>query len=721
MKVYYSLAMSYFQNYGQPDDRKKAIEYFQKVIKEFPTSEWADDVYYQLGRYYQQNNEFPKALKTYREFLTHFRRGESQFVDNAQRSIKDIAAPQLRVNSSYTYLPGSEVQLNMNWRNVNGAKITVYKMDLAKELRFDLSKGEADHNRGLSNYQEMIERIVSTNRYELLPQVLSWHLNLKNEGRHLWHNESKGLAEWRQHGEGQEEGEIDPASGTLEPGAYLVMAAASGIKAYDLILVTDIGIVTKIAGQSALFYVFNAKSGEPRVEAKVKYQYRYYDNRGHRRWSQGEGTTDGTGLLKIAFKTVLENDRSSRKQLFVTASSGAMQTFAQGNYYSHYYGNSSKWNVYAYSDRPAYRPNEEVSFKATMRVGDSGSFRTPSGRMVKVRITDARGNKVYEKAYVLNEFGTFHDKFTLDEKATLGQYNLNIYTEDLKEHLGSATLFRLEEYKLPEFLVNMKPKPKEDGSSAYRLGDVIDVELDAQYYFGGAVAEAEVEYLIYQKPYNHYYSAPRKYHWYFDESFHGRYNYYNQGTLIKKEKIKTDLEGKAFFSFETPEDSQQDLKYSIEVRVVDQSRREIASSQDIKVTRNAFYAYLTPKHNLYRPGDKAEVDIKVLTANDDPVSVDGTITVSRNWWRDRVIKEGKMITHPGYDETELFKKFIKTDEKGEVIFSFEPERDGYYVVKFTAFDDKVNEITSQTNVFVCDKQSKDLGYRYGGIQIITEK
>ena len=105
--------------------------------------------------------------------------------------------------------------------------------------------------------------------------------------------------------------------------------------------------------------------------------------------------------------------------------------------------------------------------------------------------------------------------------------------------------------------------------------------------------------------------------------------YHNQGTLLKKETIKTDTEGKAFFSFETPKDSAQDLKYRIEVRIVDQSRREISATSEIKVTKNAFYAYLTPKQNLYRPGDKTEVDIKVMTANEEPVVVDGKITVTR--------------------------------------------------------------------------------------------
>ena len=264
------------------------------------------------------------------------------------------------------------------------------------------------------------------------------------------------------------------------------------VKAYELILVTDVGIVTKIGGNSALFYVFDALDGKPRAEAKVKYQYRYYGDNGYWFWEEGQGFTDSSGLLKISLRTSQNKNYNNQKQFFTVVASDDMQAFSQGNYYA-YYNQNLKWRLYAYSDRPAYRPNEKVSFKGTVRGYDDQTFHTPSGKIVQARIFDARGNKVHEKKYTLNDFGTFHDELTLDEKAVLGEYRMELYSEDWKAHLGSTPLYRLEEYKLPEFLVNVKPKPKEDGSTTYQLGDQIDVEVDAQYYFGGAVGEAEVE------------------------------------------------------------------------------------------------------------------------------------------------------------------------------------------------------------------------------------
>ncbi len=720
-KVYYSLAMSYYHQYYNQQKKKEAVKYFNKVIKEFSDSEWVDDSYYYLAQYYQQQNKLDDALDTYREFLTKFRKGESQWVNNAQNQIKSITQPQINIGIGYTFLPGSEIQFNIGWKNIKNSTLSLYKVDLVNELKFDPRKKPSDYQHGVNNYQEITRRLVESRNYERLPQVFSVPLNLKNQGKYQWYSENKGLAEWRMDA-GQDE--VIPEDGVLEPGAYLALITANGVKAYDLIVVTDIGMVSKVGGSSGLIYVFDALTGEPKPDADVKYQYRYYNNQGYWAWDQQQGKTDADGLLKFPLKKTTNKNYNNQHELFAVAVDNGKPTFSQGRNYS--YNSHTKWWLYAYSDRPAYRPNEKVSFKVTVRDYDDSAFKTPAGLTVQARIYDERGNKVHEKDYRLNDFGTFHDALTLDEKASLGQYRLELYTDKWRTHMGSSPIFRLEEYKLPEFIVNIKPEPNADGQTVYQLGDEVRVAVDAQYYFGGGVADADVEYLVYQKQYHHYYRPPHKYPWYFEDTnmyghnFYGRHHY-NQGQLIKKETIKTDAAGKATFAFETPENSDVDYEYRIEVRVVDQSRREISSTSTVKVTRHSFYAYLNPKNQIYRPGDKALVDIKTVTANNEAVSVDGKITVSRNWWRDQRIVNGRAVQPAGYDSNELFNRFIKTDEKGESQFEFQPEQDGYYVVMFTGFDDKGNEITSQTHVYVCDKASQNIGYQYSGIQIIPEK
>ncbi len=717
-KAHYSLAMS-FLNRGYGEKEKKIVQTnFETIIEEFSDSEWADDAYYQLGQFYERGNDFNGALAAYQGLLKNFQRGDSQWVDNARQRIKDITEPKLNMGVSYTFLPDSQVQFHLGWRNVQEAMFTLYKIDLSQHMQLDSTRSLTDSERGMDNYSDIIQRLVKNRQYVYLPKERSWRRTLKNEGKHLWYSESKGLAEWLKP---DDQKEFDFSQGVLAPGAYLLFVSAGHATAYDLILVTDMGLVTKVAGHSALFYAFDSSSGAPRQNVNVKYHYRYYTAQGQWVWEEGQGQTNEQGLLEAVLKTSEQRNYGHQHNLFACVSDGTMQAFAQGYFHARQQ-NQGDWWLYAFSDRPAYRPGEEISFKGTLRKYEKETFRAPEGMPIKVKIYDARGNTVKEEFYRLNEYGSFCDTLVLDENATLGEYSLQVLTTDKGNLLAQAKLFRLEEYKLPEFLVSVKPRPQEDkkGVAAYRLGDKVEVEIEAQYYFGGPVAKAEVEYLIYAAPYYHSYVPPRKYPWYYAET---QQSYYRggHGSLIKKEAVQTDEQGKAFFSFESPENSPHDLKYHIEVRVVDQSRREITAASDIKVTRNSFFAYLTPKHNVYRPGDKAEVNIKVLTANNDPVSVEGRVAVLRNWWHTPLKEQGRVVQPGDYRQDEIVTRFVKTDEQGEALFDFQPEQDGYYTVEFVGYDQDGSEVKSLAQVFVCGARSEDIGYRYGGLQIIPEK
>ncbi len=721
----FMLATASMNTYDQ-SRQKDAEKYFEILTKDYSTSEWVDDAYYQLATMYQQHQDFVKAVAAYQALLAKFKPGESQFVDDAQRNIKEITTPVIQPGVGYNFLPDSQVRFSLRWRNVNEAQFTFYKMDLTEELRFDPIKVTA-YDRGVDNYARLLKIMVDTRSYERLPVALSFHRTLKDEGKHLWMSEDKGLAEWQMPED--KEAKPDPKSGILAPGAYLLMVKSRETVAYEMVVVSDLGLAVKTAGGSALFFAFDTASGEPKSGAKVKYQYRYYKN-GNYEWDEGAGNTDEDGILRV---NLMEGDQryNNQHQLFAVVSDGEKQAFSQSNYYS-YYGNRGEFWLYAFADRPAYRPNEEVSFKGTLRRYDGSTFSTPSRLPVKVILYDARNTKVLEKAYTLNDFGSFSDSLTLDEKATLGEYRMELYAGDGSSQLARAALFRLEEYKLPEFTVTVKPRPKGEGqfANAYRLGDKLSLDLDAQYYFGGPVPNAKVEYLIYERPDQHTYYPVRPYEWYYTQD-QQRNNYYGNGQLLKKGEAVTDANGKALIEFETDKAKGYDLAYRVEARVVDESRREITATAEIKVTAKSFFICQTPRRNLYRPGDKTEIDIKTMTANDEPVSIEGKVSVSRHWWHEPVVVSSEARSDKAvpaqnlpaspYNDEVLFTKFIKTDAKGQAVFEFSPEQNGYYSVMVTGFDVDGSPIESTVNVYVCDKQANDIGYRYSGLQIIAEK
>ena len=712
-RAHYGLAMAWQQNYsGDQKLRDKAIEEFETIAEDFGDTDWADDALYQLGMFYENKSEFVEAVKTYKQLTAKFKTGQSQWVDDAKRRMEYIVNPQLSAGVANTFLPGSEIQISLGWRNVKTAQIAFYKIDLGKELKLK------DDGSGYGSYQEMLQKMVESGRYKSLPVALEAKLALKEEGKHLQYNEFKSLADWR-----AETGEkADPKTGQLPTGAYIMVATAGSLApAFDLVLVSDVALVSKVANDKALFFAMDAKTGKPIPSAHIRYTYSYYDDTNNTRWMVDEGRTDDNGLLKTALRSNTKLNYSQQHSVFGVMAADDRQAFVQNNYYNYYSNNKGEYWLYAYTDRPAYRPNETVNFKAMLRQPKDGMFTAPAGLKVKARIYDAQGKQVLESDYTLNDYGAFDGKLVLDDKAVLGEYNLQLYTADSNSHLSTAQLFRLEEYKLPEYTVTVTPAPKEpkDGIAAYRLGDTIDISIDSQYYFGGPVADADVEYLVYQNPYYRYYRPWRAYSWYYDDMYPQNYSYGGYGQLIKQEKIKTGKDGKATFKIETAKDG-GDLQYHVEVRVVDKSRREIRGSADIKVMKTAYYATVEAKQNIYRPGDKAQALIRTLTADEKPVAVEGKVIIRRNSWRDPVLLEDKVVTPAGYDGREIMTKFVKTNDKGEALFEFEPSENGYYTVEFTGFDNG-NPVTAVANIYVCDTDATNIGYRYGGLQIITEK
>ena len=715
--AHYGLGMAYMQNYtGDQKLRDRGIGELKTVADDYSGSEWADDAAYQLGMYYEGLGDYVKAADTYRTLLIKFKPGDSQWVDDSKRRLEEIVNPSLSVSVGNTFVPESEIRFSVNWRNLTQAEATLYKLDLASDLRLDKD------NNGYSSYPELLKILVDSGRYAELPVQASWKQALDDDGKHVPHSEYKGMAEWRLGKPQDKDEKPDPKLGTLPVGAYLMMVKAGDQKAYDLVLISDLALVNKTDRNTALFFSLNAKTGKPVPETKVSFVYSYYDATGNTKWEMGRGTTDSNGLLKSELKANTAHNYNQQHTVFAVAGAKDQQAFVQGSYYQYNYNNKGEWWLYAFSDRPAYRPNETVSFKGILRHPENGAFTNPAGMHVVARITDAQGNQVKEGHYTLNAYGAFDDTLTLDEKAVLGEYRLSVANED-NSQIATAQIFSLEEYKLPEFIVKAHAEPKDDKAavSTYRLGDTVNVSVDAQYYFGGPVANAQVEYLVYQQPYYHQYQPVHPYNWYYQDMYPQNYGYGGYGQLLKTEKITTDKDGKAHFKIDTPKDSGTDLQYHVEVRVVDKSRREIHSTADIKVTKNAFFAWLEPKQNIYRPGDKAQVTIKTMTANDEPMSVEGKVSILRNTWREPVMQEGDKVAMPaGYAGQEVITKFVKTNDKGEAVFEFEPSENGYYVVEFTGFD-QGREVKGATNVYVCDTSANNIGYRYSGLQIIAEK
>ncbi|MBW2701738.1 MAG: alpha-2-macroglobulin [Deltaproteobacteria bacterium] len=703
---------------GNHAQRARVPEAFEKALRFGKGTDWYDDALYHYaqhleseGRFSQAKDgtwrseiDYPGALALYRRIVREFKKGETRYFTKAKEHIKNITRADLSLSVSHVFLPGSEIQLSLGWRNINRIELSVYRVDLTRDLAFRPRDGSGSWLQQIDIARGKKER--------------RWTLSTGDLGKH------------------QPGGKSIHYEGKLATGAYVIEAKSQGLVRRDLILVSDTAVVIKSAGKKAVAYFCNALDGSPLADAQIALWQRHYV-KGNWAWKRQQINTGADGLARFQ----LDGSNSST-ELFAAGRLGDRQAFSIG--YARSPDSSLKWKIYAFTDRPAYRPKDEVQWKIMARTHDGATYSTPAGQMVEWEITGPRGAKKAAGKAKLNAFGSAWDKLKLNAEMALGEYRISFWTQGRDRHVGSATLFRLEEYKLPEFSVSVQVPQQAGRSKIFRTGDRVEAEIQVDYYFGGAVRDAEVEVIVTQKPYYAIWRPIRDYPWYYGDIDPQAHTHYGYSSQIKREKIKTDAAGRAIVHFDTPLGARQDLEYRIEARVTDSSRREVVGAGTVRVARQAFRLFAQPQHLLHRPKDLVHVDFRARDANDQPVQTKGTVTVTRKRWREvwldakgGVIEgaalRGARKQHKqfppvgwrfksrGYVQEKVLERKVRTGAKGDAEFVFKAPKEGFYSILWRSPQKGRSPIESQTAVWVADSNSSDLGYHHGGLEIVVDK
>jgi uncharacterized protein YfaS (alpha-2-macroglobulin family) len=695
-------------------DGDKRVEWYDDALWSY--AEWLS----QQGRVVRLDNgqwtnkpDFRAALDLYRRLTTEFREGQTQYFDSARERIRSITAADLGLGVGGIFIPGSEIRFDLHWRNVESIELSLHRVDLAADVA--ITARGADTGQWLSS--------IDTTAAE---KVKSWSREAPVPAPH----------------------EPGSASVTLESplptGAYVLEARAGGRTARELILVSDATIVLKSVAGRAIAYVCDALDGSPIREANVTLWEARYVGDGWRAFRQ-QSVTDDSGLASFDLKHPAEHGN-----LFVAARSGDRQAFAASNA-NQRPGSAREYRIYAVTDRPAYRPEDTVQWKITARQYRDSVYTTPGGQTLWYEINDPQGAKLKDGEITLNDFGSASGAVKLGSTLPLGEYHVQFLTAKGGEWIGSAMLFRLEEYKLPEYEVTIST-PKVNGRpAAFQLGDVVTFEIRADYYFGAPVANADVEVVVHQRPFWFWWRPQRDFPWcYEDENPYRWYGWGWQGQEIRREQLKTDAEGKTSISIETPLNADQDFEYVVEARVVDSSRREVTGSGVVRVTRQKYFVHAESEHNIHRTGESVTVKFHAIDANQNPVPTTGRVEVIRDEWKEIwIAPDGREVTglelaeeqarhrmfppdpapgrigwrlkYRGYTSESILTQTVKTSEEGEGELSFVPPREGYYRVVWLSEELDLYPVSAQTTVWVCDDTSRAIGYYNGGVEIIVDK
>ena len=154
-------------------------------------------------------------------------------------------------------------------------------------------------------------------------------------------------------------------------------------------------------------------------------------------------------------------------------------------------------------------------------------------------ISDRAGRVIHRVRRDVDAFGAVDTEVTLPASAALGIYSVDVTSGDAKA-TGS---FDVQEYRKPEFEVSVTP-----GVALGRQGQTIDVTVNARYYFGQPVRNAEVRLVVQSGP---YYSPLR---WVDSESEdEAEGGYFYGGDELDTLTARLDAQGQARFKVPLPE------------------------------------------------------------------------------------------------------------------------------------------------------------------------
>jgi uncharacterized protein YfaS (alpha-2-macroglobulin family) len=165
---------------------------------------------------------------------------------------------------------------------------------------------------------------------------------------------------------------------------------------------------------------------------------------------------------------------------------------------------------YVFDDRQVYKPGEEVHVKGWLRRvggaqdGDVGLVGSVV-ETVSYQVVGPQGNELIADQSQVNALGGFDFNFTLPENANLGYAQLILNAQgslgglDGRQHYHD---FQILEFRRPEFEVTARNETE----GPYFVGEHAVVAVEAKYYAGGPLPNAEVSWQVTTSPSN--YSPP---------------------------------------------------------------------------------------------------------------------------------------------------------------------------------------------------------------------
>lgn len=400
----------------------------------------------------------------------------------------------------------------------------------------------------------------------------------------------------------------------FENGSSLMSAAAVNIT--DVMLLGTAGISgdpedflydparpgRQSGGDLFRLYAVDAASGRPLAGAAIDAYY----NRSRSDWERAALRTGDDGAAAFSAPLTLGYPAHQYFSFDPLLERGGSYAY-WGSYASASFSLPEPVSVFVETDRPVYRPGQEVKFKATALLREPRGYRIYDGQArLEVTAMDANWQELYRKTLPLTGLGSASGSFTVPTGRLLGQYTLTARLADFGHNFSGSAVFGVEEYKRPEFEVKLG-----EAAGPYRYGRPAEVKGEARYYFGSPVPGAAVKYRVTRARYVPWYC------WYW------RWFYPPAAPVeVASGETRTGDDGKFSFTFTPAPESgpyaDYPSAYTVEAEARDAGGRTIKDTRAYRAGAKAYAFDVTPEAGFFAAGRKGALNARLMDLNDAP-------------------------------------------------------------------------------------------------------
>lgn len=380
-----------------------------------------------------------------------------------------------------------------------------------------------------------------------------------------------------------------------DKGVFLVEAVHKDLRAYTILIVSDVVMLTKTGRGRVLTWLTERGSGNPIAGAEISMFG--HDAKADRESPIATVKTDADGLAEFTPPAGVSHDVRLLARHEGNAAIATVSPYSLN-------GGRDDWTGYIYTDRPVYRPSHPMHFKGILRTRASGGYEVPAGKQITMEIRDPNQKVIYQKTLTTSASGSIRDDLTLPADAALGNY----YIEARSGEAYMSGNFEVQEYKKPEYEVRVTA-----AKTRVLQGDPVQALIDARYYFGEPVNAGKVKWTVYRSRY----WFPL---WYDpdDDSVGdgsdsgGEPNdMFDENDQIAEGEGVLDADGK--LNITVPNEVSEhhaDYRYRIEARVTDDAKREISGTGWVIATYGSYLLNVEPDRYMYQAGSKATFTVE---------------------------------------------------------------------------------------------------------------